>query len=120
MWGRFILLFALSGCSSGVERTAVPGSYEFALDGFRQVLVIGEDGRYTNTLYKDGAAVWSDQEAWVYENEMGGVTLSGFRFGIPEYTSRPRGLWFVVPSKTLSGTKQLCFDDDLGRCFSST
>ncbi len=118
-WRRLILpsVLALSGCSSHVEKGELSGSYEFALGGLRQVVVIDEEGQYTNTLYENGAPVWSDQQSWTYEGDKKGVTFTGFRFGISDYSASP-GLWFVVPRKTLGGTKELCFDADLGRCFS--
>lgn len=123
MWKFFLLMLlclGLVGCSGHVEKAQLPGSYEFMLDGIRQVVVVGADGKYTNTLYKDGAAAWSDQQVWTYEEQGGkyGVTFAGFRFGIPGHASAP-GLWFVIPEKTLGGTKELCFDTDLGRCFQS-
>lgn len=119
MWRLILLsLFALGGCSGRIEKGELPGSYEFMLDGLRQVVAIGGDGRYTNTLYKEGVTVWVDQQPWTYEVEKSGVTFTGFRFGIPGYTSSP-GLWFVVPRKALGGSKELCFDADLGRCFST-
>lgn len=119
MWKFFMLIvLGLAGCSNQVEKTQLPGSYEFTLDGLRQVVVIGADGRYTNTLYKDGVASWSDQQAWTYEEQggKGGVTFTGFRFGIPGHVSSP-GFWFVIPEKTFGGTTELCFDADLGHCF---
>lgn len=113
-----ILLLALAGCSGRMEKDQVPGTYEFALESIRQIVVVGADGRYTNTLYRDGTAVWSDQQTWTYEvqGKKSGITFTGFRFGIPGHSSSP-GLWFVVPDRALSGIKELCFDTDLGRCF---
>lgn len=113
-----ISLLALGGCSSRVEPEELQGSYEFALDGLRQVVVISGGGRYTNTLYNEGAPVWSDQRLWMYEGNRNGVTFTDFRFGIPGHSPLP-ALWFVVPRKRLNGAKELCFDADLGRCFST-
>lgn len=120
IWRKSILmvLFALGGCSSRVEISELPDSYEFALDGLRQVVIIGGEGRYTNTLYKGGEPVWSYQQSWTYEDHNNRVTLTGFRFGIPDHSASP-GLWFVMPRKTIGGIKELCFDADLGRCFSA-
>jgi hypothetical protein len=113
-----LLVLAIVGCSRGVEQRELPGQYEFSLDGMRQRVTIDADGKYSNVFYRDGALVWSDQGKWTYEESAGkkGIALSEFRFGIPEYSSR-RGLWFVVPEKTLTEVKELCFDSDLDRCF---
>ncbi len=121
MWKlALLLLLLLAGCSRSVEKGQVPGVYEFALDGLKQTIVVEYGGRYTNTLDENGVAVWTDQQTWTYETQSGdtGVTFTHFRFGIPGYASAP-GLWFVVPSKAMSGSKKLCFDADLGRCFLS-
>ena len=113
-----IFVLALFGCSLAVEKAEVPGLYEFAIDNLKQQITIGADGKYVNAFYRGGALVWSDQGAWTYEEQKGklGVTLAKFRFGIPGHSSEP-GHWFVVPEKTLTGGKTLCFDPDLARCF---
>jgi hypothetical protein len=115
-----LVLLTLVGCSDAVEKSQIPGVYEFALNDLRQTIEIAADGRYTNTFQKAGVTVWSDQQAWVYEAQGGkdGVTFTGFRFGIPGHPSAP-GMWFVVPDKRFSGAKELCFNSDLGRCFRS-
>jgi hypothetical protein len=118
----FTMLAALvvGGCSSGVEQSELPGQYEFSLEGMKQQVTVSADGKYSNAFYRDGAPVWSDQGTWTFEESAGkkGIAFMEFRFGIPEYSSN-RGLWFVVPEKTLTGVKELCFDSDLGRCFRS-
>lgn len=131
-----LLALALAGCSRSVEQSEVPGLYEFALDNMRQQVTVSAEGKYVNAFYRDGALVWSDQGQWTYEKSAGekGIAFAEFRFGIPEYSpaslggpeysgmpklpdSSNRGLWYVVPEKTLTGTRKLCFDPDLGRCF---
>jgi hypothetical protein len=113
-------VFLLTGCARQVGKDDLPGTYEFTLDAVKQTVVVSQDGQYTNTLYKDGLVVWSDRQQWTYEQQAGkyGITFAAFRFGIPGHSAEP-GLWFVVPSKTLAGSKELCFDTDLGRCFTS-
>jgi hypothetical protein len=110
----------VAGCSSGVEQSELPGQYEFFLGDMKQQVTVSADGKYSNAFYRGGARVWSDQGAWTVEESAGkkGIAFKEFRFGIPEYSSN-RGLWFVVPEKTLTGVKELCFDSDLGRCFQS-
>lgn len=112
-----ILVLAVGGCSRGVDRAELPGRYEFALDNIKQQVTIGADGKYANVLYRDSALVWSEQGVWTYEETDGhkGIMLGKFRFGITEYASG--GSWFVVPEKTLTGVRSLCFDPDLDRCF---
>lgn len=131
-----LLALVLASCSRGVEQPELPGRYEFLLDNMKQQITIGADGKYTNAFYRDGALVWSDQGKWTYEKSAGekGVAFAEFRFGIPEYSparlgspeysgmpklpdSSSRSLWYVVPEKTFTGTRTLCFDPDLGRCF---
>lgn len=117
---RLLLLFSLLalGCSRGVGQSELPGQYEFALDNMKQQIRISADGKYSNTYYRDGILVWSDQGTWNHEEAAGekGIALMEFRFGVPEYAIN-RGLWFVVPEKTFSGVRKLCFDPDLNRCF---
>ena len=132
----FFLALMLVSCSRGVEQSELPGQYEFALDNVRQQVTIDAEGKYVNALYRDGVLVWSDQGKWTYEKSAGknGIAFTEFRFGIleysptklssPEYSGMPklpdssgRGLWYVVPEKTLTGTRELCFDPDLDRCF---
>src|SRR5262245_29333945 len=117
---RVIVLFALAltSCSRGVEKPEVPRFYEFATDDTKQQIAISADGKYVNTLYRRGAAVWSDQSDWAYEirNGEGSVTFTRFRFGIPGHSSQP-GYWFVIPEKTFTGNIRLCFDPDLDLCF---
>lgn len=118
----YLLLVPLVGaCARPLEKTEVLGTYEFVLGSVREVVVIGDDGKYTNSLYENGTLVWSDRGEWTYEQQPSdtGVTFTAFRFGIPGHSAQP-GLWFVVPSKTLTGGKELCFDLDLGRCFRNT
>lgn len=112
-----MLALAVAGCSRGVDRADVPGRYEFSLDNIKQQVTLAVDGKYANALYRDGALVWSENGAWTYEEAGGhrGIMLDKFRFGISEYASG--GSWFVVPEKTLTGVKALCFDPDLDRCF---
>jgi hypothetical protein len=114
-----IFILAVAGCSRGVDKAELPGRYEFSLDNMKQQVTIGADGKYSNALYRGGALVWSEQGVWTYyEAAKKGRTeimLDKFRFGIPEYASG--GSWFVVPEKTLTGVKALCFDPDLNRCF---
>jgi hypothetical protein len=113
----FVLL-AVAGCSRGVDRAELPGRYEFSLDNMKQQVTISADGKYVNVLYRDNALVWSEQGVWTYYEAAGKHTeiiLDKFKFGIPEYASG--GSWFVVPEKTLTGVKALCFDPDLDRCF---
>ena len=128
---KLFLLCALvvAGCSREVGQPELPGQYEFSLDNMKQQVTVGADGKYSNAFYRDGALVWSDQGIWVYEEsaEKKGVAFAEFRFGIPEYSSNrtqglglvvpDRGLWFVVPERTLTGIKEICFDPDLDRCF---
>jgi hypothetical protein len=117
---RVILLSALllTACSRQVEKTELPGLYEFVVEDLKQQINIATDGKYVNTLYRGGAVVWSDQSVWRYEvrDGEGAVVFSRFRFGIPGHSS-VAGLWYVVPEKTFSGAKDLCFDPDLGLCF---
>ena len=119
MTRRLLLLFALAvaGCSGVVDKAELPGQYEFSLDNMKQRLTIGADGKYANVFSRGGALVWSEQGVWTYEEADGrrGIMFGKFRFGIPEYSSG--GNWFVVPEKTLTGVKALCFDPDLNRCF---
>ncbi len=112
-----LIALALAGCSRGVDKAELPGRYEFSLDKVKQQVTIGADGKYANEFYRDSALVWSEQGAWTYEEAGGrrGIMLGKFRFGIAEYSSG--GNWFVVPEKTLTGVKALCFDSDLDRCF---
>jgi len=113
-----LLALVLASCSRGVEQPELPGQYEFSLDNMRQQVTISVDGKYANAFYRNGALVWSNQGKWTYEESAGkkGVAFAEFRFGIPEYSS-VQGLWFVVPEKTLAGIRELCFDQDLERCF---
>lgn len=120
MTRNLLLIFALAvaGCSRGVDRAEVPGRYEFSLDNVKQQVTIGADGKYANALYRNGALVWSEQGVWTYYEAAKGhteIVLDKFRFGISEYASG--GSWFVVPEKTITGVKALCFDPDLDRCF---
>jgi hypothetical protein len=114
----FLLVLAIAGCTRGMDKAEVPGIYEFGIDNLKQQITIGADGKYSNAFYQGGALVWSDQGAWTYEEQKGkpGITFAKFRFGIPGHASEP-GYWFVVPEKTLTGVKALCFDLDLDRCF---
>jgi hypothetical protein len=114
----FAAVFAYSGCSGKVSKSDLPDTYRFSIADVTQVVVVDADGKYKNTLFKDGAAIWSDEHSWTYEAHSGekGVVFQKFRFGIPGRSSIP-GWWFVVPSKTLRGFKELCFDPDLGYCF---
>jgi hypothetical protein len=122
MMGRryaFLCVLALAGCTREVDKAELPGRYEFSVDNLKQQITISADGKYTNALYRDGTLSWSDQRTWDYEKVQGkfGVTFNEFRFGIPGYSSQP-GYWFVVPEKTLTGVKELCFDpDNLYQCF---
>ncbi len=120
MMARFSLLFvlALAGCTRGVDKAELPGRYEFSIDNLKQQITINADGTYTNAVYRDGTLSWSDQQTWDYEKVRGefGVTFNKFTFNIPGFSSGS-GYWFVVPEKTLTGTKELCFDPDLYRCF---
>ena len=120
MTRNLLLIFALAvaGCSRGVDRAEVPGRYEFSLDNIKQQVTIGADGKYANAFYRDGALVWSEQGVWTYYKATEGrteIVLDTFKFGISEYASG--GSWFVVPEKTITGVKALCFDPDLDRCF---
>lgn len=112
-----IFVLAVAGCSRGVDRAEVPGRYHFSLDNIKQQVTIGTDGKYANALYRNGALVWSEHGVWTYEEAQGhkGIMLSKFKFGISEYASG--GSWFVVPERTFTGVKALCFDPDLDRCF---
>lgn len=131
-----ILILVLAGCSREVDQSELPGQYQFSLDNMRQQVTVSTEGKYVNAFYRDGALVWSDQGKWAYETSAGkkGVAFAEFRFGIPEYSparldsheyseipklpdSSSRSLWYVVPEKTITGTRELCFDPDLGRCF---
>ena len=124
---KLFLLFALvvAGCSRGVGQPELPGQYEFSLDNMKQQVTVGADGKYSNAFYRDGILVWSEQGTWTYDVEEKGIGFAEFRFGIPEYSFNrdlgfavpERGLWFVVPEKTFTGVKKLCFDPDLDRCF---
>ena len=136
---RLFVLVALvvAGCSRGVEQPEVPGQYEFSLENMKQQIIVSADGKYSNSFYRDGVLVWSDQGTWIYDKAGGenGISFEGFRFGMPEYSSSQlarnlalnlgfvvpeRGVWFVVPEKTLFGVKKICFDpDDRYRCFRS-
>ena len=132
----FLLAFLLASCSRSVERSELLGQYEFSLDNMKQKITIDADGKYTNAFYRDSALVWSDQGRWTYEKLTGEkrIAFAQFRFGIPEYSparfgapeysempklpeSSGRSFWFVVPEKTLTGIRELCFDPDLDRCF---
>lgn len=121
MSSKPFLIFALliAGCSRGVEQSEFQGRYGFSLEGMKQQVTVDAGGGYSNEFYLDGALVWSSQGRWTYEESVGkkGIAFAGFKFGVPEYASRP-GLWFVVPERTFFGVKELCFDPDLNRCFS--
>lgn len=116
-----LMVLMLAGCARPLDRTEVPGTYEFAFDGLKQVVTVSSDAQYTNSLYENGVQAWSDRHEWTYEQQAGryGITFSSFRFGVPGHSPQP-GFWFVVPTRTLGGSKQLCFDADLGRCFRSS
>ncbi len=124
-----LLALAVVSCFRGVTKAELPGFYEFQIKNVKQQITVGADGTYTNALYRDGALVWSDQETWSYDEWDGekGICFNEFRFGIPDHDFTPwfldlgrssrRGFWFVVPEKTPSGIRELCFDPDLDRCF---
>lgn len=115
-----VIALLVVACARPSAKTEVPGTYEFAADGRKQVVVVASDGQYTNTVYEGDRELWSDRSVWTYEQQANkpGVTFTAFRFGIPGHSAEA-GFWFVVPTKTVGGTKQLCFDADLGRCFQS-
>ncbi len=113
-----LLLGTVAGCSRGVGKTELPALYRFISGNVKQEVTINADGNYLNAFYRNGMLVWSDQWRWEYEEHAGefGVTFTNFRFGIAEHSDVP-GYWFVVPEKTLTGVKRLCFDPDLDQCF---
>ena len=113
-----LLLGAVAGCSRGVGKTQLPDIYRFVSGNLKQEVTISPDGKYLNAFYREGSLVWSDREGWAYEEQKGesGITLAKFRFGIARHSDVP-GYWFVVPEKTLTGVKKLCFDPDLDQCF---
>lgn len=117
---KFLMLFmvAIAGCSRGFNKAELPGIYAFERDSLKQEITISADGKYLNTLYLDGKPAWSDQGGWVYEDLSGktGATFTKFRFGVPGHAAVP-GYWFVVPEKSVTGVRRLCFDPDLDRCF---
>ena len=124
----WLLFLVFLGCTQAVERREISGIYDFKLENIKQKVVIGEDGKYVNKFFRDDILVWADNGTWTYEKagKQTGIALAEFRFALPEYSlvkygipgnSSGRGLWFVVPEKTVSGMKQLCFDPDLDRCF---
>lgn len=114
-----IFVLAVAGCSRGVDRTELPGRYEFSLNNMKQQVTLSADGKYVNVLYHGDALVWSEQGTWTYYETVGKghteIILAKFKFGISEYASG--GSWFVIPEKTLMGVKRLCFDPDLDQCF---
>ena len=113
-----LLLVGIAGCSRELDKAELPGVYSVESDSLKQVVTIRADGKYVNALYRDGKLAWSDQGGWAYEEQRGktGVTFTKFRFGMPGHSADP-GYWFVLPEKSLSGAKRLCFDPDLNRCF---
>ena len=113
-----LLLGTVAGCSRGVGKTELPDVYRFISGNLKQEVTINADGNYLNALYREGMLVWSDREGWAYDEQKGqsGITLTKFRFGIAGHSDVP-GYWFVVPEKTLTGVKKLCFDPDLDQCF---
>lgn len=113
-----LLLGTVASCSRGVGKTELPDIYRFASGNLKQEVTISPNGKYQNAFYREGTLVWLDRENWTYEDQKGqvGVTLTKFRFGIAGHSDVP-GYWFVVPEKTLTGVKRLCFDPDLGKCF---
>jgi hypothetical protein len=120
---RILLLFmfgTVAGCSRSLDRTELPDAYRFISGNLMQEITISPDGNYLNAFYREGLLVWSDREGWTPENQKGqlGITLAKFRFGIISHSDAP-GYWFVVPEKTLTGIKRLCFDPDLDQCFVS-
>ena len=112
------LLVAIAGCSRGVDKAELPGLYSVESDSLKQEVTIRADGKYVNAFYRDGKLAWSDQGDWAYEEQRGktGITFTKFRFGMPGHSTEP-GYWFVLPEKSVSGAKRLCFDPDLNRCF---
>ena len=124
-----LLLTFIASCSRSLSDKEVVGVYEFRSDPWRQEVRVSPNGKYINALYRNNLLVWSDQGEWIYDEvgEERGITFNDFRFGmpdsykfdIPEYASHThsKGYWFVVPEKSFAGTKRLCFDPDLDRCF---
>ena len=113
-----LLSVAMASCSRGVDKAELPGLYRAVSDSLKQEVTIRADGKYVNAFYRDGKLTWSDQGDWAYEDQKGkaGITFTSFRFGMPGLSAAP-GYWFVFPEKSLTGTKRLCFDLDLNRCF---
>lgn len=115
-----LLLFALllGACSRAVGKADVPGVYVFESKELRQRITVGRNDEYLNELYADGVLSWAETGTWAFEQEGGknGISFSMFRFGLRDLSST-RGYWFVVPEKTITGRRRLCFDTDLDRCF---
>lgn len=113
-----LLLVWIAGCSRELDKAELPGVYSVESDSLKQVVTIRADRKYVNALYLDGKLAWSDQGGWAFEEQKGktGVTFTKFRFGMPGHSADP-GYWFVLPEKSVSGAKRLCFDPDLNRCF---
>jgi hypothetical protein len=116
--GLLLISLTVSGCARTLQEAELPGRYEFQINNLKQQVTVSGDHKYTNVLYRDSVVVWSDHGTWTYDERRVGVTFGQFRFGIPGHSAQP-GYWFVVPQKTFTGTKQLCFDPDLDRCFKS-
>lgn len=121
------LVLLLSGCFRGVNKADLPGTYAFEENGLKQEITINANGRYSNTLFSNGAVIWSDAGGWVYETVAGetGITFGDFRSGVDDTsvkfgldkTFNLPGYWFVVPERTFFGHKQICFDKDANKCF---
>jgi hypothetical protein len=108
----------IAGCQRSVAVADFPGTYVTIVENIKQEIKVQPDGTYTNTAYRSGALLWSDSQKWQHEEQLGkvGITFTKFRFEIPGHSTYP-GYWFVVPSRSLFGTKRLCYDIDLDRCF---
>jgi hypothetical protein len=122
-WHLVLLLtVVLAGCWGEPQQTDLPGVYAFAKDGVRQEITIDADGSYTNSLYRDGALVWSDKGRWEYGRLKGKpmmVTFEQFRNGVKDRQPFPgvRGFWAVEPERSWRGAIVFCFDLDLGHYF---
>lgn len=95
-----------------------PGIY-IAKEGMvTQELELDVNGEYINSIYENGCLQWIEKHSWTYEESMGGVVFSNFRFALND-TPSFSGYWFVEPERSITGAIRLCYDPDLRRCFQS-
>ena len=76
------VILVFTGCSWEVDKSDLPGIYEFEENGVKQQVTMMANGEYTNALYVKDTLSWTDTGNWNYEEHAGEIGVCIFKIQI--------------------------------------